>query len=414
MSIQHRLFGNRPVFTRDIFHPAFKTNVISLYIVRPLSSREASMGTLLGNILSFASKEFPSLKAISNEEDNLMGASVYFDMNKYRDQIVFEYKVVFPNYKFLDSSNDLTERLEKFYLSILTEPYLDKDGLFDEAIFQSEKRQLLDDLENLQKNPSAYAHRRCVELHFKGTPYGIYKYGDLETLKSITRQELTEYYYELLTSERIYLYRHGDFENHVGRDRCESVSVERLGIDHTKKEETEEFDINQSILVQAYLSDFRYDHPLISASQVAAELLGGDTTSLLFQSLREEHSSVYYAYTKYDKYRATMFLHTAFEEKEWELVRTEIESCVERIKKGDFTDSAFEVARLNCALSMISLYDKQMTRVDYEFLQDLFGMKHNLNERVEIFNRVTREDVIEAMKHFELTTSFRLIGVKNE
>lgn len=396
---------------RDIERTHFKSNLISLYFVRPLSSREATLGALLGRVLSFASEDYPSLRAISDQEDDLYGAVLYFDSDKYRDQLVLEYKLIYPKYHLLPVGHDLTDDVMGFYLSLLTKPLL-VNGLFDPEIFHTEKMNLLEELDSLQKDPAALAYRKANELHFRDSDLGIYKYGDAQTLKSITNQELLDYYRQLMSEGPVYLYRHGDFSDRMVNRGIRPASRDALPWIEEKLTRVEERPINQSILVQAYQTDIDHTSPDSQAAMLFAQILGGYSNSVLFRVIREELGYCYYIYSKYDKYRNVMFISTGYQAENHEDLINTINQLVGQIQAGDISDDDFEVARLESIQGLKSLADRQSTRLDYEFIQDLFGKTDTIDDRVRQLEALTKEDIARAAKRFELTTSYLVKGTK--
>lgn len=405
-----RLFPGRPIVRRDMARTDFKSNLISLYFVRPLTARQAALGALLSRVLSFASAEYPSLRAISHQEDDLYGAVVYFDMDKYRDQLVLEYKLIYPRYDLLPVEMDYSDQVVAFYCSLLFRP-LWRDGLFDQAIFETEKKNLLEDLESLRTDPPAYAYRRCNEIHFAGSALGIYKYGDIASVEQLTNQDLVAFYHELLASP-VYLYRHGNFTARQPVLPAVPADEERLALKRRIETIEEERDIHQTILVQAYQTDIEHSDAESQAAMLFCHLLGGDANSLLFRTIREQHAYCYDISTKYDKYRNVMFLSTAFDRPDQTRLEGEIERLVGLMQTGDFSEEDLAAAKLETIQGLRSLNDRQTTLLDYQFVQDLFGQPLSIEQRVELIEQLTCQDVARAARRFELATSFCLKGMR--
>lgn len=406
-----QLFPEGHLIRRDFERINFKSNVISLYFVRPLSRHEATLGALLGRVLSFSSEEYPGLQAISDKEDDLYGVVVYFDSNKYRDRLVFEYKMVYPKYRLLPIAHDLTDEAMAFYHSLLAKPMM-KNGRFDPVVFRTEKAKLLEEIESLQKDPAAYAYRRCIEEHFRDSDLGLYKYGDVETLRKLTNRQLTAFYHHLFTEAEVYCYRHGDFENSPPARRLKPASREVLPwIDETATIE-EERPINQSILVQAYQTDIEHTSPQSQAAMMFSYILGGYSNSVLFREIRENLGYCYYIYTKYDKYRNVMFLNTGYREENHTALIEKINDLVKDIQNGNIDETDFAIAKLEAIQGLKSLHDRQMTLLDYQFIQDLFQKPETIEDRVRQLDELTLDDVAQAAKSFHLTTAYHLKGTK--
>lgn len=405
-----QLFEPGRLIRRDIEHRHFKSNLISLYFVRPLSAKEAALGALLGRVLSFSSEAYPSMKAISDQEDDLYGVVVYFDSDKYRDQLVIEYKLIYPNYSLLPIDSDLSEQAVAFYISLLARPLL-VDGLFDQDVFETEKSNLLEELASIRKDPVGYSYRRCNEIHFRDSQLGVYKYGDEASLRSITNQELIDYYHELLGSSDIYCYRHGAYKPSPIRAKA-TRQFERLPLIAETKLVEEERNSHQSILVQAYQTDIDQADAEAQAAMLFNQILGGDANSVLFRIIREELGYCYHIESRYDKYRGVLFITTAYREADHEDLIQRIDQLMGEIKAGHISSTDFEVAKLEAIQSLKSLADHQATMLDYVFVQDLFGKSDTIPDRVAQLEAMALPAVIEAAGRFDLITSFHLKGGK--
>lgn len=409
MELKQMLFDHDRVYCRDLRRTNFKSNMISLYILRPLSAMEASLGALLGRVLSFASADYPSLSAISDMEDDLYGAVVFFDTNKYRDQLVFEYKLIHPNYKLLPVQESLDGQAMAFFTALLKKPLL-KDGLFLAEIFQGEKQKLLEEMDNLQKDPGAFAYRNCVRLHFSGTPYGIYKYGEADSIRRITNRMLMDYYLKLLQESPAYLYRHGDFAEAASGQPFVHDIVQNIGDSEEMRREEESLDTMQSILVQGYYSAIDYRSDQAQHAMLFSHIFGGYSNAVLFREIREKLGFCYYIYTKYDKYRNVMFINTGYSEANHIALCAKIEELLAGMQRGEFTEDDLYIAKLESVHALRSLNDRQMTLLDYAFIQDLFALPDSIEERVRKIEAITREDVIQAARTFTLRTEYHLVG----
>lgn len=406
-----KLFQPGQLIRRDVERNHFKSNLISLYFVRDLTAREAALGALLGRVLTFSSQEYPSMKAISDQEDDLYGVVFYFDSDKYGDELVVEYKMIYPNYQLLPIEDDLSPQAMAFYASLLGKPML-IGGRFDQAVFDTEKANLLEELASIRKDPAGYAYRKCNEVHFRDSQLGVYKYGDEASLEQISNQDLVDYYNDLFQSSQIYCYRHGAFKDSFNRISSPPDRPGRLPHITEKRFLEEERTVHQSILVQAYQTDIDQADPEAQAAMMFSQILGGDSNSVLFRVIREKLGYCYHIETRYDKYRGVMFISTGYHEANHSALVKQIEQVVLAMQSGEISDEDFAIAKLEAIQSLKSLADRQATMLDYIFIQDLFGKHDSVADRVRQLEKMTKQAVIEAGRRFELTTSFHLRGTR--
>lgn len=395
------------VFTRKLHHAGFTSKYICYYYQLPLSSKHTSLGALLGNVLTRGSKDYPNLRAIRDKEDDLYGTVVYFDMNKYGDQLVFEAKLIMPNFSML-TEEKMEEEAMDFFHSLLYRPLLDENGNFYPEIFSQEVEMLYQELDGLNKDPSSYAHRKCIELLFEGGALGQYKYGDRATLMELSLDDLKEFYQKMIQDCPLYIYKHGEEQDEVEGERL-PYELSRLDLTNVKERKViEDRKVRQSILVKSYRVpwDFMDDrhYPMV----VFSHLFGGYASNLLFRKVREEKGLCYSIYTKLDKYRQMMLLITGHEKSRHDELEEAIAETLQEIVEGDFSLKELEEAKQDLSISLGSLVDAQGQLLNYEFVQDLFCQDASLQERIERIKEVKKEEVMEVAKTLMPALSFYL------
>lgn len=397
----------KPVFTRWIHHHGFTSKYYCYYYILPLNSKQATMGALLGRMLTRGSQDYPSLKAIRDRGDDLYGTVVYFDMNKYLDQLIFEAKLIMPNFALLGDEGTEEEAMD-FFHSLLYRPLLDEEGNFSREIFEQEKEMLHQELDGLNKNPSSYAHRRCIELLFEGSSLGQYKYGDRATLKEIELEDIKEFYRSMIASSPLFVYRHGEEENRTEGEIPPYMLPPSPDEEMKRKKVEEEKAVSQSVLVESYRVPWQFRDERNHAMAVFSNLFGGYANSLLFRKVREERGLCYSIYTKYDKYRRLLLLLAGHEKAHHDELEKAIAQTLNAIRQGEFSLKEFEDAKQDLTIGLGALVDSQGQLIGYQFVQDFFGQTDSLQERIERIDNVTKEEVMAVAKEVTPALSFNL------
>lgn len=400
----------QPKYYRSIKKDFFKSDLYALYIICPLTDRDAAMGALLGNILSCGSKKYPSIRELAKKEEELFGTYLFFDMNKYGDQLVFEAKMLVPSQKYLPNKS-LRTQAEDFFMEVFKNPIVE-DGRFNEEIFQREKQNLYQEIVNLEKETAAYTHRRCVENIYEDDPMGIYKYGSKESVAAITSEELYSFYKKLLANENTYFYEHGSFDD---SKHVEKQSVPSPKLPPRRDEPliiVEEQEAMQSVLELAYTT------PVLEGDQVYAMsllsmVLGSGSGSRFFQEVREAHGYCYYIYSSYDRYRSLMFIHVGFEYSQKDELIDSIEKIILDVQENGVTQEQLSHAKTNFIQALKSLSDRQISSVDYSFIRDLFSYDESVEERIAKIEAVEAGELQEIAKTLKLHTQMLVKGVGN-
>ena len=92
---------------------------------------------------------------------------------------------------------------------VLIDPLLE-DGAFKSDYVEQEKEQQEREILSLINNKVNYALERCIQEMCAGERFGVYRYGDVERLKSITPRRLYKYYSSLLEENAIDIFVVGE------------------------------------------------------------------------------------------------------------------------------------------------------------------------------------------------------------
>ena len=131
---------------------------------------------------------------------------------------------------------------------------------------------------------------------FKGEPYGVYKYGNIEDLENINSENLYEQYKWLLKNSEIHFYVSSSSKiDQKWFDTCKTYSNSNVQKnsemrDFKAKENVsdivEKQDVTQGKLVLGYNLDINVKEDLYKV-QVYNAILGSSSNSKMFKNVRE-------------------------------------------------------------------------------------------------------------------------------
>lgn len=87
----------------------FKTDLVGVYIKRPLNQEEAAKNALLTRVIERATKTYPTAKELAVKLEELYGAVIAADVVKYGEKQVLQFKVQLPNEKLLQEKGILKQ-----------------------------------------------------------------------------------------------------------------------------------------------------------------------------------------------------------------------------------------------------------------------------------------------------------------
>lgn len=392
-------------YSHWIYKEGFTSKLTTYFYLLPLTRRNAVLGALLARVLERGSRDYPSVEAIQAREDELYGAVAYFDVNVYGSLLVFEVSLVFPDYRYF-GKEELEADARAFMDSLLYEPLL-VEGIFKEDIFLQEKSMLAQDLDSMLKDPQSFAMRRVMELLFDDSPAGVYRYGDKKSLEEVGGEDLYLFYKDMLESP-LYVYHHGrDKKGDEGS--WEEMIMEEVLVAPLEREVLEDKDISQSVTVQVYQVPVGFKDERAYSYMLLSHLLGGSGTSFLFKKVREERGLCYSIYSRYDRYRKSLFIVSGHEKSSYEELVGITGDIIESLARGEFSQEELREAKQDLSIGLSSMVDSQVRLLKDTFIRDLFSDERDIGKRIEKIEAVSKEDVASAAREllFSLAYSVR-------
>lgn len=398
----------------------FKTNLIAVFLSMPITREDVTKNSLLSAVLRRGSKNMPTLAQISQEMEEMYGASFDCGLDKTGDNHILKFYIESINDKFLPQKDEnmLKTAIEKL-LEIVFNPLVE-NGAFKEEYVKQEKENIKRIIEGKPDNKARYAFDRCIEEMYKDQPYGLYKYGYIEDLNLITAQNLYEYYKKMISECKIDIFVSGDIEDVtqiVGQneniqklqEREPNYKINKVESKEVvqEKEVKEEMDVTQGkITIGLDLNldneEQKYDAMVYNA------ILGGTANSKMFQEVREKASLAYSAGSSYIRYKSNIFIKCGIEIKNYEKAMEIIRKQLEDMKNGVFSDEDIENAKKGIVSGIKSIDDEQDTEITYFFGQELTDTKTSIEQYIEKIQKVTKQDIIKVANSISVNTVYFL------
>ncbi len=402
----------------------FKTNLIGIYIQRPLLLEEATKNSLISMILEKATENHSSFKELNTSLEELYGGIIVSDVVKKGERQILQIKMQIPNSKYINDDKIFQKGL-KLLNEVLNHPYIENGG-FGEDYYNQEKENLREKIKGRINDKMKYALDRCVEEMCEGEKFSVYEYGSIDELEKITRQDLYEYYKTILKESPIDIFLVGDmdeknaqnliFENiEIINDNSKEIIREEISkkVDKIKNVE-DNFNINQGKLTLGYRTNIPYESKLYEGSVLFSNILGGGPNSKLFKNVREKESLCYYIFSKIEKFKSVMLVSSGIEFENFDKTRDLINKQVEELKNGNFDEDDIDIAKKSILTSIQSLTDAPNMLMDFYYSQVLSNVDDDIDIIMEKIQNVDKKLIIEAGKKFELDTVYFLNKLKEE
>lgn len=397
----------------------FKTACVSVNFVMPLCEK-ASLYALVPNILTRSSESYLTLTELEKKLAFLYGAEIAADVSKSGEHQILKIEISCLDDKFSLGDEKIVEECCALLSDIIFRPKF-TDGEFCADETESEKRLLKETLEAQISDKRVYAKNRCEEIMCADEAYGINRLGTKEEIDAITPKTLTEAYYEVLKGAFVTICVTGNTDydavekmfaayfNKIERDVIESETVfveEAHDTEYVKEKE----DVKQGKLVLGFRMGMSSSKDKYAERRVMTDIFGGSPNSKLFTVVREKMSLCYYCSARMVSSKGIMLVQSGIESFNEEKAKKGILDQIDAVKKGEFTDDelAASVNALDDSFKSVSdspealdaWFMSQITDKDYLYPEDYINM----------FKKVTREDVISAAGEVTLDTVFMLEG----
>ncbi len=401
----------------SIIDPKFKTNTIHLRFILPIVPEKSSAFALAAGMLTTSCKSCPTIADLNRRMNRLYGAYAASDIGKLGDyQIVsFTFSALCNTYA-LDDENIL-EEIMSVMKDCLFEPNVENGG-FESSVYNIKLKDLLDTIEAEINEKRGYAIDRCGETLYKNEPVSYSCYGTKEQVLALTPQIVYNAYKELLSTASVELYYVGaEPDTNVAEtlkkafsaiDRSNAKAVPCMINYSPLKAETahvrEKMAVEQCKLVMGFKTSCHNPTALLLLSSI----YGGTAFSKLFTNVREKLSLCYYCSSSYSELKGTLTVDSGVEKSNVDKAIAEICRQLESVAEGDFTDELLENTKRTVYNSLKTYGSSPASYINWHFSELIRGKKRSLEEAIESYRSITREDIIEAAKSFTLDTVYVL------
>ena len=397
-----------------------KTNYTSLYFTLPLSKENATRASLLARVLRRGSADYPDMSHLNSALDENYATSLSFSTAKQGDRLVFALSLSTMKDEFAPNGEKIFKTALDIAFSVLKRPLLE-NSLFKKEYFDTEKINLADAIRAQINNKASYSRQRFISHMCKGEPYAVNAEGDLDTLASVTREELLAFLDTLLHSARCDVF----FVGSVDFDKlCELITSRFGDLDRkgaplecacqnkpSKPEPScidEELDVNQCHLWIGFRAPARFDSDSYLKFALFNMVLGGDVSSKLFMNLREKMSLCYTCYSAFDGSKGLLYAYAGIDKTNYEKAKNAFFEELEKVREGKITPTELQDAK-NAFINRMHEISDNPSLLSAWFFPRLDTPREPYLDACEI-EKLTVDDVVWASKQIELDTIYFLKG----
>ena len=392
----------------------FKTSFVAAFFLSDLMKESITINALIPAVLTRGSEKWQTMKDINLKLDSLYGATMDGSSDKIGDKQALQFYITTIDDKYALNGEELLKESIELLLDVIYNPKL-SDGKFDEMYVNQEKENLRELIKARINDKTQYSISRLVEEMFKDSPYGVYKYGNIEDLERINSDNLYEQYKKVISNSEIHFYVASSTEvnpkwfevcNNYKSENNEAVTQVTSSTPGVK-DIIEPQDVTQGKLVLGYDVNVDKTKDLYKV-QVYNAILGGSSNSKMFQNVREKESLAYTARSTYLKHKSALIVFAGIEIGKYDKALATIEKQVEDMRVGEFSDEDIKDAKVFLENIMRSYEDSQDVLIDLSMGQHIMGMNDSIETMIQKINSVTREDILYVANNVKLNTKYFL------
>ncbi len=392
----------------------FKEINIRVIFKRPFNKDDVTKDSLLIDMLTYATKNYPNHVSFINKTKDLYGTFVesYNGRTGNFNLLTISLSAINSNYVEMDMLKESILLLKE----IIFNPNV-TNNKFDINTFNINKERLIGILKNVKDNKARYTELKMLKYLDKTKPYAYNIDGNLKDLKNITSKDIYDEYLKVLNESEINIYITGDIDFEEVQKKFE----DNIDFNRTNKKYKDIFIVNNKtnkikMLVEKtnnVQSKLSIGCKIDNIDEVLYPLflyniiLGASTKSRLFLNVREKLSYAYYINSGLILTDNLLVINSGIDKKNLMNVINEIKKEMDDIKNGNISDDEIDMAKRTYINSLLTMLDNlsSITYIVSGF--DILG-RDNYLKRIKEVEKVTKEDIIKVANLIHMDTVFLL------
>lgn len=399
---------NNGVSIQLIKDEKFQSVYASLKVMFKMKTYQNTTANVLAQMMSDRLNSCTSKEAIAKRLDFLYGAkigSTTYSMGSYQ---VIDLSVVAIAQKFVDV--ELYQEQLNLLAEMLYEPFLSQSS-FDEAC-----KNLRLTHHRIKENPSQYALIEAFKSAGEDQTFGLNSMGNIEDLDTLKLSDVQELHSRCVNEHAKEIFVVGPYTDNADYSMFEKGSSAPIedALLETKVEKTYEehsYQGNQTELVLVYETDISPLSDDYAAYLVFIAHLGQLPSSLLFQTVREEHSLCYSIYASRQIFDGIFYIATGINDRNKDKALGLINDQIE-IMKNELQDVSS--AKQFLSMQMEGVKENQKAHASHLFRNSMLNIEEEVDGIQSKIATVSSEDVMKVAQKVKDGFVYAYRGESNE
>lgn len=400
----------------------FKTVTIEINFRRQIKKDEITKRALLKDVLLNSTNRYPTERQLIIESENLYDLKLISSSARMGNYTNLSFKTRFLNEEFTE--DNMNKKSISFLMDVLFNPNIEGNK-FDKDIVYKCKNRLAKSIKSLKDNKVKYTISKLLET-IDNMPYSYNSYGYLEDLDKIDEYNLYEYYKSMLNEDLIDIFIVGDidkdefkeivkqnFEARTFHKPKSDILVKELNLAKKTYEYKEDDEVNQSQLTMLCSLNGLSDYERKYVIKIYNEILGGNSNSILFDTVREKNSYAYYVNSDVKAYDNILLIYSGIEPGNSQAVIKLIKKALLDMEKGKINKEQLNSAKETIIGGLKASLDSPNGIINNYFAKVLVN-SDDIETKIDNIKKVNIEDINRVATKVRLHSIYLLEGTTDE
>lgn len=406
--------------TKYIENKNFSTTLINCIFQFECNKEEILVHTLISRLMSYTNK-------IYNKEDLFNKEKLNRYIISYKASSQYINNIYYINFSLLIPSKDIIkeDKLKEQILFLLNSIYNPniENNLYDNELFEREKRAYTENLLNGYKNIGFIAEKNMLDMIDSNGTINKLKYKDLENIKKLKNEDIVNFYNKYIRNTKPKIFINGNIDinltNNIFNEYMKDLNLK----DYKISENYYEYYKNNTLLEKKDHANFyeSYVYMIYNIKNYKIEdeykfylinlLLNSSSSDLLLQNLRKKSNLVYSCGSSVFLKNNLLIVKAITSKNNIDFTKKVISETINSLKNIDnYKENICNILyrlELNLERNKDNFYISSDNIINEYFKSDKSG-----EEELEILSNIEREELIDVINRIELVGIYTMEGNK--
>ena len=396
----------------------YKTITVKIFFREEALKENITKRNFLSRMMMLGSNDYKTKVELTKAEQDLYAVNISSTNRRIGNYLDTGISLKVLHDKYTEEGN--FEKSLDLLDSLIFNPKVTNNA-FDEVDFNTVYEEYKADLSSLVENKMTYALIKGLEATDNKSVISYRGIGYLEDLEKITKENLYDYYKNVISHNFVDIFVLGDvdeekitniirekFKINTFKKKPIKALVEPLKVSRIKtvKEKVEAEQDNLIITLSLNnLTDYERNYPL----SLYNAILGGGSESLLFSEVREKNSLAYYVSSTPNKLDNLIIIRGGItKDKSMDAVNI-IKKILKDLEAGKIDDDRVKKAKEYYTSAIDDIIESPFQIIESYYMIELLGVDDIETKRKKML-KVTKDEIIALAKKVKINTIYILEG----